>query len=119
MPFIRKYKRELIVTAVCAAVLAAFYIFHPRCVIEELSGVPCPTCGMTRAWLSALRGDLVRAFRFHPLFWAVPPLYLFLFFREKFPPRAQTAIALSATALFAAVWLLRLLVIKNSLIYIS
>ena len=30
-------------------------------------GIPCPFCGMTRAFLCVLKGDLIEAFYFHPL----------------------------------------------------
>lgn len=118
MSFVKKYKWELLGTALCAAVLAAFYLLHPRCVVEELTGVPCPSCGMTRAWLNALHGRFARAFYFHPLFWSVPGVYLFLFFRNKFSPRAMTVIALCIVGAFVAVWLVRLFLLPDSLIYI-
>ena len=40
--------------------------------------VPCPGCGMTRAWLSVFRGQLTAAFAHHPLFRTVPLLYGYL-----------------------------------------
>ena len=33
------------------------------CAVYRLLGVPCPGCGMTRAWLQALRLDFAGAFR--------------------------------------------------------
>lgn len=44
------------------------------CLFRNLTGIPCPGCGMTRAWLSALRLDILAAFQHHPLFWSVPLL---------------------------------------------
>ena len=38
------------------------------CLVKNLFGIPCPTCGMTRAWLHFFRGDFTGAFMFHPLF---------------------------------------------------
>ncbi len=37
------------------------------CPLKLSTGVPCPTCGATRAVLSLLRGELGLAFRLHPL----------------------------------------------------
>jgi hypothetical protein len=37
------------------------------CRFRTWTGVPCPTCGSTRAVMSALRGDLLGAFVFNPL----------------------------------------------------
>lgn len=39
----------------------------PRCVMYDLFGLPCPTCGATRAFLACARGDFVAAFAANPL----------------------------------------------------
>ncbi len=39
----------------------------PGCMFHRATGLDCPGCGMTRAAHSALRGDLLAAFRFNPL----------------------------------------------------
>lgn len=60
------------------AVLAVLAIGW-RCPVLLLTGVPCPTCGMTRAVRLALHGDLAGATHVHPLVWlAVPVVALFL-----------------------------------------
>lgn len=46
------------------------------CLFRNLFGIPCPTCGMTRAYLHLLQGDISGAFKYHPLFWAVPIILL-------------------------------------------
>jgi hypothetical protein len=43
------------------------------CPIRQLTGVPCPTCYLTRSVLAALRGDLAGALRLHAF---GPPLVL-------------------------------------------
>lgn len=35
------------------------------CPFHRLTGLPCPTCGLTRAWAAALRGDWALSFRLH------------------------------------------------------
>ncbi len=37
------------------------------CVFYSVTGLPCPTCGMTRAVIALTRFDLQRAAYFHPL----------------------------------------------------
>ncbi len=37
------------------------------CVFRALTGVPCPTCGTTRAAIAFLSGDLAAAFAANPL----------------------------------------------------
>ena len=49
------------------------------CPIKLVAGVPCPTCGITRACRLVLHGDFAEATAMHPLVWvAVPVVVLFL-----------------------------------------
>lgn len=36
------------------------------CVFKRLTGIPCPTCGLTRALCHALHGDWGVSFGYHP-----------------------------------------------------
>lgn len=56
-----------------AGTALALYLLDIGCVFKTVTGLSCPGCGMTRAWLAALRLDLVAAVAYHPLFWIVPP----------------------------------------------
>ena len=64
------------------------YIFKIGCPILRITGIPCPGCGMTRAWLSVLRLDFVAAFEYNAMFWSIPLLCILLLldgnlFRKK------------------------------------
>ena len=48
----------------------------PFCPTAALFGIPCPGCGMTRATLALLSGDVARAIGFHPLVFVIAPFYL-------------------------------------------
>ncbi|HIZ16758.1 MAG TPA: DUF2752 domain-containing protein, partial [Firmicutes bacterium] len=37
------------------------------CLIKSTIGVPCPGCGMTRATLELLSGNISAALHYHPL----------------------------------------------------
>ncbi|MGH7491808.1 MAG: DUF2752 domain-containing protein [bacterium] len=39
----------------------------PPCWFHTLAGLPCPTCGATRATLALARGDWLTALHWHPL----------------------------------------------------
>jgi hypothetical protein len=39
----------------------------PRCVFKTATGLPCPTCGVTRTVIALSRGDLSRALFMNPL----------------------------------------------------
>lgn len=54
------------------ATALALYLLDLGCVFKGITGLSCPGCGMTRAWLAALKLDLAAAVAYHPLFWTVP-----------------------------------------------
>lgn len=41
--------------------------FHVACPAWTIFGVPCPTCGATRAVVAAMQGELLEAFTWNPL----------------------------------------------------
>ncbi len=61
--------RDLIPVLVVCGVYAALLLSGITCPIKQWTGISCPGCGMTRAWLSVLHGDFFAAFSYHPLFW--------------------------------------------------
>ncbi len=82
----RSFLYRLALLAVCGSVLCLWVAFDLPCLLRRMTGFPCISCGMSRAWLSALRLDMVSAFQYHPMFWSVPVLALmFLFTGEKVP----------------------------------
>ena len=71
-------KKELLITGLAAVLCLCILVLHPPCLWQHFFHIPCPACGMTRAWLAALHLDLAAAFRYHPMFWSVPILYLYV-----------------------------------------
>lgn len=71
------------------AVIAGFYVLLElcgiTCPIRYLTGISCPGCGMSRAWLSLLRLDPAGAWAYHPLYWLPVPGAALLLFRERLP----------------------------------
>src|SRR5512145_1588695 len=51
----------------CMRVLGRWLFLLPACLFHELSGLPCLTCGATRATLAFARGDWLTALRLNPL----------------------------------------------------
>lgn len=94
----------LLIAALCAA---AIIIAGIPCQVKALFGVPCPTCGMTRAIRLALGGNFGAAFRMHPLFWLVPAAFAAIFFTKS--RRLQKAILIFSLAALLCVWLVRML----------
>ncbi len=73
---VRAWKDKLITTALLLAVVVGMKLFAVPCPFFALTTLPCPTCGMTRAWTAVLSLDFATAFAYHPLFWTIPLLYL-------------------------------------------
>ncbi|MBQ7534289.1 MAG: DUF2752 domain-containing protein [Stomatobaculum sp.] len=90
-----------------AAIIAVFYGFLQllgiTCPIKFITGISCPGCGMTRAWISVLVfHDLHKAFHYHPLFWIViPALPFFLSGRLSRSRLKGPAVALASAAMIA------------------
>lgn len=59
----KKHITYALITVLIIILILSFY----RCPFYFLLGIPCPFCGMTRAFLCVLKGDLIEAFYFHPL----------------------------------------------------
>ena len=41
------------------------------CALRRTTGLPCPGCGLTRSWVSAVHGDPGASLAHHPLGWLV------------------------------------------------
>ncbi|OPA81532.1 hypothetical protein BVG16_02445 [Paenibacillus selenitireducens] len=65
-------------------------------------GVPSPACGMTRAYMSLMQGDIRGAFQFHPLFWMPPLICLLAWFR-----RLSDRVVYICLFLLLSVWVIR------------
>lgn len=84
-----------------ALIVTSNFISGSFCIFYRFLGIPCPTCGITRAVKYLLVGDFYNAFYFHPLF----PLLIFfpLFFTKK----GEKCIYIIGS-IFIIVWILRM-----------
>ena len=91
-----------------ASLLVAVWRETP-CLIRQFTGVICPTCGMSRAWLAFFRMELGAAFCYHPMFWSIPVLALaFLLDGYAFPGKKATHVIYWVTLLgFTVTWMIR------------
>ena len=85
-----------------------------RCPFKLLTGIDCPGCGMTRAFMCIILGDPAAAYYYNPL---APALFVQLFgllyfqlaAKKKIPRGVIIALAaVNAAALFAA-WLVKII----------
>lgn len=74
MEFLRHQRKIWVPIAVL--LLAVAYIFldyiHFGCLFQRFLHLPCPGCGMTRAFKSVLMLDWKDAFRYHPMVFSLP-----------------------------------------------
>ena len=75
---LRPTRKELWITLFAGLFCVSLLILRPPCLILHYFHFPCPTCGMTRAWLAALHLDFSAALQYHPMFWSVPILYIYV-----------------------------------------
>ena len=78
--------RALITHMAVFALLGLDCIFG--CPIYNILGVTCPGCGLTRAWLCFLTGDVRHALRYHLLFLPAPA-FIFLFAHRGQLPKSR------------------------------
>ncbi len=115
-------RRALIAGALVVSAGAVVLTDTPFCPLALFAGLPCPGCGLTRATLALLHGDMGAALRFHPLVLVLMPLFAAAMLKvlvdyvrgsELTPTPAWwtgRAVTWVATALLVAVvgvWLLR------------
>ena len=67
-------KEKLLTLFLLAVLVWARWQFQIPCPIREWVGIPCPGCGMSRAYYCLLHGSIADAFHWHAMFWSVPLL---------------------------------------------
>ena len=78
----------------CVTVAAAlFLLFGYHCPFYAFVGIPCPACGLTRAFLLALQGNFLLAFAMHPFFYVLSGYLLAVFYQRFVRRQALTLIA--------------------------
>lgn len=75
------------------------------CLSRFVFHLPCPFCGMSRAWISFLNLNISDAFYFHPLFW-LAPLYVMVLADWINTKRSRNTLFI-LTAVFVIVFLYR------------
>ena len=79
-----EYQRAIFIIALFVIYGAIAHVFTgTSCFFRSTAGIPCSGCGLTRAYLSLLKGDLAKAFFYHPLFWYIPFIAAAMFFTYR------------------------------------
>jgi len=89
------------------AIAASLVLPFSISIFYVATGVPCPACGMSRAFMRFFRGDLFGALFYHPLFFLIPLIPLLAY--SRMPKKARNIGWLAIGCLFLAVWIIRLI----------
>lgn len=89
----------------------AYYLitWFTGCPILYFTGVSCPGCGMTRAWIAMLHLDFIRAFTCHPLFLFAPVIALVFLFEDQIDFQKYRWAVMLTAVLFFLVYFVRLI----------
>ncbi len=101
-----KYNVKLLLITV--GILLVAVVTDVGCVWRNTLGVPCPGCGLTRAWLAFFEGNLHQAFEFHPLFWTIPIVGLMILFEDKINKRVFMVFTIVFILVFFGTYFYRL-----------
>ncbi len=102
-------RKHILLLAVICIFVAVINFFEIGCPFLRIFGIPCPTCGVTRATLSLLRGDPAGYLSYQPF--ALPLLaavWLLLHQRLFRKRRLIVAVSLSVVGLNFVYYLFRL-----------
>jgi len=106
-------KDRLITFGLIVVLVLIMYFFNIPCLFKKVFKIPCPGCGMTRAYISLLHLDFKKAFEYNPMFWSVPILFLIYIFDIKIFKKewVNTLIGVLIIAGFFVSWIYKLLVL--------
>jgi hypothetical protein len=117
------WKSHRTALAAFAAVVLIYVIMSAvgiGCPIKYITGISCPGCGMTRAYLSVLRLDMMSAFEYHPLWFCVPVVaFLLLLFKLKGRKREFWAVVCIAVCLMIGVYIYRMIFTDSDIVIFS
>lgn len=119
-------KRVIINTIAVAVIVAAmvlyFFVnpeyseFVPKCMLKQLTGYDCPSCGAQRAFHAVLHGNFAKAISYNPFFVISVPYFLLVLYATFFGNSIATKVrsvtfhkyaVYTYIVLFFAWWIIR------------
>ncbi|MBQ8208029.1 MAG: DUF2752 domain-containing protein [Clostridia bacterium] len=110
----KNFALKTVIAVLTAALAMAVYKIGISCVFLKLTGIPCPSCGITRATAALLSGRFGDALRLYPAYGALPMLFLYFIydgevFSSKWINRAVLALCFAAVIIFYIIKLINFL----------
>ncbi len=110
MKDIKERIKNILIFALSAGALYLFLmVIGVGCPIKFFTGISCPGCGMTRAWLCLLHLDVHGAFHYHPLFILPIPAVLLMIFDTKLSKKLYNTAMFTFAVFFAIIYTIRLM----------
>ena len=103
-------KKKLLIAYLIFILVGTFFTIislfksSSMCMFYNYTSIPCPACGMTRAFKSLLSFDIMNAFWYHPLF---PLVLLFPYIFVKMNKRLIFIVG----GIFIITWIIRLILL--------
>lgn len=119
--FIEKYKMKEKAGLVIAiiAIYGCMHFLGITCPIKYLTGISCPGCGMTRAWIAFFHFDVAKAWNYHPLFYLPPFVVLAVVFRRKMNKVIYDILIFTFIIIFVIVYIIRIKSGNNNIVVFS
>jgi len=106
-----RLKKFLVIHGLALAAIL-FFLFVYRCPTYTFLHIPCPACGITRAYVAVLSLNWSAAFQYHPLFFLVLPLLIYIphkrLFKNRLNDKVEAALFFLIVILFLGVYSFRL-----------
>lgn len=80
---ISKLKEKLLYCLLFAVIVLIWTVFPLVCPFRFFFKIPCPGCGLTRAFEALVHLNLKGAFKMNAMFWSIPVLVIFYFLDGK------------------------------------
>lgn len=108
MKKLRRYKEAIAAIAAVTLLYLLLFSLGITCPIKYITGISCAGCGMTRACIHLVQGDIDGAFSYHPLVF-IPFLMIPAFiFRRRIPERIKKLLIAAVCLAFLTVYVIRL-----------
>jgi hypothetical protein len=106
----RMIKRHLLIFAAVLAIYAALYWLGIACPIRALTGIPCPTCGMLRAFRELFAGNIRKSLEYNAAALPTAALVLFGIHKSHFKIRenVKTWILIAGSGMIFIYYIIRL-----------
>lgn len=100
----RSFKRAVITAVIIVFVLAT----DIGCPIRYVTGISCPGCGITRAFVACFRLDFLSAFHYYPMIVTFPVVIIYIAMRNKLPDRIKKVLMYVYIGAFIVVYVARM-----------